>query len=307
LSFRFQKEKAVLLLSDFAFKKEKRFYCFRISLSKRKSSFIAFRFRFQKRKADFFIFRYIIMKYLKKAKRGYRKASKFVKKVNRHPVTKGLARVAKLASNVQMLMHLANIEKKRFDRTQTVPQAVAQLATTGISGQFAVILTPTPSQGVSGTTRVGNSIKVVSGCLDMQFHQQSGAINDIKIKWYLVCRPDNAANYTPTTAIAEFFEPNPFSGVNDYWSSRDPEFFSAFKVIKSGVVDLKQDAITNGNSIKQIKVPLKFNHHLKFNTDGTVITTKNQFYLFAVASAGDNGALSGAYILYNMRWYYTDN
>jgi len=97
------------------------------------------------------------------------------------------------------------------------------------------------------------------------------------------------------------------SGVNDYYSARDPEYFTAFRVIKCGVVSLHQDQITSGSATVQKKIPLKFNHHLKYNTDGSTTTTKNQMYLFVTCSGGDLGTATGATIQYNMRWYYTDN
>jgi len=248
------------------------------------------------------------MAFKKKALRyGKRVAKKAYGMAKKRYVKKGGPNIKNIYNDVMMLKHLVNVEKKRFDKTTVVPLTVAQLATTGVSGQLATILSPNPAQGTSGATRVGNSIKVVSGCLDMKFSQQSGAINDMKLRWVIVCRPDNSANISAATAIAEFYEPNPFSGVSDYWSSRDPEYFNVFKVIKSGIIHLKQDQITSGQSIQQIKVPLKFNHHLKYNTDGSTTTTKNQFYLFVTGSAGDIGALSGAFLEYNMRWYYTDN
>jgi len=127
------------------------------------------------------------------------------------------------------------------------------------------------------------------------------------LKWWIVCKPDNAPSTSASTAIANFFEPNPFSGVVDYYSSRDPEYFSSFTVIKTGTIMLKQDQITSGTALVQKKYPLKFNHHLKFNTDASTLTTKNQFYLFVTASGGDASIATGATIQYNMRWYYTDN
>lgn len=212
-----------------------------------------------------------------------------------------------IIKDVQMLKHLVNIEKKRFDITQSTVVNVGQLFGAGVSGQFASAVTPYPIEGVAQGQRVGNSIKLVSACMDIQFQQQSAAVNNIKVKYYLICRPDNSSTLSPGSTIAQFFEPNPFSGVNDYYSARDPEYFTNFKVIKSGTVTLKQDSITSGMSIVQRRIPLKLNLHLKFNTDSSTTTTKNQLYLLAVASAGDVSASTGVAMQYNIRYYYTDN
>jgi len=234
-------------------------------------------------------------------KRGVRMAKK------RYTTRKGGANLVQIAKDVSMLKHLVNVEKKRFDLGITSNVGIGQLSGAGVSGQYSTVITPFPSEGITGNQRIGNSIKLVSGCLDMQFSQQSVAVNEVKFRWTIVCKPDNNSNPSAPTSIAQFYDPNPFSGVNDFHSSRDPEYFTSMRIIKTGVVTLKQDSLTSGISIKQIKVPLKFNHHLKFNTDVSTITTKNQFYLFVTASAGDVAAFTGGLLLYNMRWFYTDN
>jgi len=240
-----------------------------------------------------------IKKYLKKqVKRG----ATYLKK--RYT---GKSSIKNIVKDVSMLKHLVNIEKKRSDITISTATAVAQTYGAGVSGAYAAIIAPVIVEGIAQGQRIGLSVKVVSGCLDIQFVQQSATLNNLKLKWWIVCRPDNSSNYSAATSIAQFFDPNPFSGVNDYYSSRDPEYFTAFKIIKTGSVSLHQDQITSGSSVVQKKFPLKFNHHLKFNTDATTTTTKNQFYLFVTCSGGDLGLATGATIQYNMRWYYTDN
>jgi len=214
---------------------------------------------------------------------------------------------SKLVKDVAMLKHLVNVEKKRFDVTLSNTVGVAQFNVSGTSGQYATVITPFPLEGVQQNQRIGNSLKIVSACIDLQFTQQASTVNRIKARWYIVCRPDNGFNYTASTSIAQFLEPNPFSTVNDYFSSRDPEYFTSMRVIKSGVVSLHSDSVTSARSNAQVKIPLKLNHHLKFNTDATNITTKNQFYLFVTCSDGDVATNTGVALLYNCRWYYTDN
>lgn len=225
----------------------------------------------------------------------------------RYTTKRGGPNVKNIYNDVMMLKHLVNVEKKRFDVTLNTSTPVAQVSTAGVSGQYSAIITPYPLEGVTGSTRIGNSFKIVSACVDIQFAQQSACINKMRLRWYIVCRPDNGTNYTASTSIAQFFEPNPFSGVNDYFSSRDPEHFTSMQVIKQGMVTIQPDTVTNARSNHQVKIPLKLNHHVKFNTDTSNVTTKNQFYLFITASDGDTALNSGVAILYNVRWYYTDN
>jgi len=248
------------------------------------------------------------MPYVKKAKRVARRIARGVYKgAKRRYVTKGGANIKNILSDVKMLKHLINVEKKRSDITITSPVYSSQFTTGGVSGAYAAIITPTVAEGITQGSRIGLSLKLVSGCMDIQFRQQASQINNLKLKYFIVCRPDNSTSATAATSIAQFFEPNPFTTVVDFYSSRDPEYFTAFRVIKQGTVNLKQDQITSGASIQQFKIPLKLNHHLKYNTDGSTITTKNQFYLFVTASDGNTTLGTGAELVYNMRWYYTDN
>lgn len=241
----------------------------------------------------------------KVAKRIYKKGKKFLKK---RYVRKGAPNMKNIIKDVKMLKHLVNVEKKRSDTTVTIAQPFAR-SNASADGAYHAILSPTISQGLQGNERVGNSIKLVSGCLDVSIEQQVNALNSNKIKLMIVCRQENAANYTSTATLNSLLEVNPFTSRRDFYSNRDPEFFSEFRVIKSITMLLAQDNISSGIARIQKKIPLKFNHHLKYNNDGTTTTTKNQFYLIALASDGEMASptLTGAQIQYNMRWYFTDN
>ena len=234
------------------------------------------------------------------AKRGYKLAKK-------RYVRRGMPRMTNIIKDVALLKHLVNVEKKRKDFTQITALPVAALNGVGVSGAQCFNISPQIAQGVTQGTRNGNSIKITSACLDIQFAQQTSTVNDLKIKWHIICRPDNGASYSSATVQDTFYEPNPFSGVIDYYSSRDPEYFNAFRVIKTGIIDLKQDQVTSGQSIVQKKIPLKLNHHQKYNTDASVSTVKNAFFLLITCSGGDMALSTGASFGYNVRWYYTDN
>jgi len=246
-------------------------------------------------------------------KKYFKKAGAFVgraavgaaKGIRKRYVKKRQPRMVNIIKDLAMLKHLVNVEKKRYDVTFTT-QTVAQNAG-AISGAYMLNITPSPNEGVTGGTRIGLSIKLVSCCIDMKFAQQANNVNDMKLRYYIVCRPDSSITYSGTQTRDQLLEPNPFSGVVDYWSNRDPEYFTAFKIIKTGVINLKQDQITSGQSIVQKKIPLKLNHHLKFPNDNSSVSTKNNFWLVVTGSSGDTGTTSGATMDYNARWYYTDN
>lgn len=235
-------------------------------------------------------------------KKTYRKVRGMAKK--RYGGVGGRSNIVK---DVALLKSLVNVEKKRFDVTSAGPITMGQTAGAGVSAYLCNDVTPAPPQGLTNATRNGNSIKIVSAVIDMYLNQSVNTINAIKLKWMLVCRPDNSLDIAAGVANTYIHETNPFSGVIDYHSNRDAEFFTAFKIIKSGRVSLSQDQIATGIAYAQIKAPLKLNHHLKYNTNASILTTKNKFYLIVMADTGDTVALTGNQVQYNIRWYYTDN
>lgn len=240
-----------------------------------------------------------------------KRVRKFVRKVGaiakKRYVRKGGPNMKNIIKDVKMLKHLTNAEKKRTDDTQIAANSVAQINGVGVTGALAYIITPTIAQGLTNASRIGNSLKLVSCCLDFNFGSQASLLSRIEFKYYIVCRPDNSTSYPVATSLAQFFEVNPFSSVIDSFSARDPEYFSAFKVIKQGKVVLPEDSITGGFGNKQVKIPLRLNHHLKYNTNASIVTTKNELMLFVTASSGDVALLTGGTFQYNARFYYTDN
>jgi len=152
------------------------------------------------------------------------------KSLRKRYVKKRQPRMINIIKDVAMLKHLVNVEKKRYDVALTI-QTMAQFAGP-LSGAYCVNITPSPNEGVTGGTRIGLSIKLVSCCIDMQFKQQANTVNDLKLRWHIICRPDNSLTYSGTQIRDQFYETNPFSGVVDFWSNRDPEYLIIFKFLK---------------------------------------------------------------------------
>lgn len=252
----------------------------------------------------------------------YKIGKALIGKRNRRRLRKGLKTAGKVAKTTLKVAsainssralytayqvgRLLNIEKKRIDVAQGNGVSFAQFAgaTTGL---YAADITPTPAQGVTGNTRNGLSCKLVSMCADIQINQSTNTVSEFRYKWYIVCRPDASLASNASTAVTQFFEPNLFSGVIDYHSNRDPEFYHQFRVLKMGYGKLTADQLSTQTSYNQFKVPLKLKHHLKFNTDASTTTVKNQMFLFIVADSGEVTALTGGQVRFNMRYYFVDN
>jgi len=147
-----------------------------------------------------------------------RKAKKYVKRVAKRAygmakkryVKKGSPNMTNIVKDVKMLKHLVNIEKKRSDITVMIAQPFGR-ANAGSDGAYHAIISPTIIQGISQGERVGNSVKLVSGCLDLSIEQQVNAINTIKIKAWIICRPENASGYSAANTLQQLLEVNPFT------------------------------------------------------------------------------------------------
>lgn len=232
-----------------------------------------------------------------------KKAGRAIKK--RYIGKKGI-KTTRIAKDIMMLKRALNVEKKRIDVAQGAGVSFAQFSGAS-TGLYAADITPAPAQGITGNTRNGLSCKLVSACADIQINQSTNTTNEFRYKWFIVCRPDASLATNAAVASTQFFENNLFSGVIDYHSNRDPEFFHQFRVIKTGYGKLTQDQLASQTSYNQFKVPLKLNHHLKFNTDASTVTTKNQLFLFVIADSGDVVGLTGGQIRFNIRYYFVDN
>ena len=205
-----------------------------------------------------------------------------------------------------MLKSLINVEKKRKDRSLSSPTQLAQYASAGAAGYFCNDITPSIAQGVGASQRTGNSVKLTSMCLDIQFKQDSATKNQVMLRYYILNVKE--ANTTVNEAGLELLEPNPFSSVRDFHSNRDPEHFTKYRIIKSGVCKVAADFThLNETSYKQIKIPLKLNHHLKYQSGSSNDSVKNTFFLLVVADTGNISTNTGIIIQYNARFYYTDN
>lgn len=233
-----------------------------------------------------------------------RKAIGAVKK--RYVGKRGGIKTNQILQDVAMLKRALNVEKKRVDVADGVGVPLGLQATAN-DGAFKVSLNPPIPQGVTANTRNGNSVKFVSACLDFQVTQQVNAINAFRYRWFIVNRPDASQVCSPLDAHVQMFEPNLFTGFRDYHANRDPEYFHQFRILKKGTGYIGQDQLTAGVGIKQHKIPLKLNHHQKYNTDASLSTTKNQMYLIIVADTGDTNQSTGCIVKYAMRFYYVDN
>ena len=239
------------------------------------------------------VFRKTVIKYAKKAGKVVKKAAK-----GRY-APKGKINYAKIAQDAAKLVKLMNVEKKYITHTNNA-FAFAQTSFASFT------ITPGIAQGITGNTRNGNSLKLVSARADFQIKTQASTVNAFKYKYYIINSPQHTGT-TSLNATNQFLDSNIFSGVVDYHSQRDPEFFKNYKVICSGGGTIMPEQLAGQTGIVQFHRNLKLNHHLKYDIDGTTVPTMNEFYLIVVADSGDTSLLTGAVMDFTWRVWYVDN
>lgn len=233
-------------------------------------------------------------------------------------------KVGQMAKDVMMLKRLINAEKKRYQiNSVSSPQVVGQVNGNS-TGHYALDLTPLPGQGTSYNQRTGNSIKWASSYFSLQFTHQSATVQKIKLRLMLVKVVGTPYSNVQTAIQGQFLQANLFttgSVVYDYYSQRIPDYFRNFKVLRSKTITLNQDTLSSQPVIKTVTFGHKFDHHVRWATDGTTVS-EGQVILLVLADSGNcstttactiaNGipvtaVNTGLVYNYNIVHYFIDN
>lgn len=256
----------------------------------------------------------------KYARKVARKVGKAVK--GRYFKGKGYSkpRIANMVRDINTLKSMVNAEKKR-NTVSSINNNVGQVSVNA-SGHYIVDVTPNPTQGTGYNNKTGNSIKWHSSHYDFQIYGQSANVSGIKLKfeWVKVIGlPYSSLN----DIFGKYIVPNPFitgGTIYDVTSSRDPDYFKNFQVVKRTYATLRPDVITGDIPVKQFSVGFKLrNHHVR-NNDNDPTLSMGQIFLIVTADRGNWGASnstcaglsntlanSGAFMSWERTDYYYDN
>lgn len=244
-------------------------------------------------------------------KKGVRKAARKARgKVIKRYFGKGYApKVNKIVSDVARLSKMINAEKKVID----VNPASANFAHFGnagatVDGAYCVDVTPAITQGITRSTRNGNSVKLYTACMDIRVDQGATAGSNYTYIGYLVRRPDAQVALTATQIKDQMFEVNPFTSIRDLNSNRDPESgMKGYKIVKKFRGSFPVDAVSGVDQFRHHKFPLKLGFHLRYNSDGSTKVEQNQLVLIVFASIGNTTTTNTLNMKCNVRYYYYDN
>lgn len=253
--------------------------------------------------------------------RRYRKPAKGMKKVAR----KGVRKVAKKTQPRTFRQKVLSVinrvsEKKKVTYQNVAPQGVSQVYG-NTDGWNCLELTPQPAQGTANNQRLGSEISLTSINLRMQFYQQSATVGPIKLRYHLVWVKGGDQSITVSQFMNEFLSVDPFSVHRDYNSSRNIDYMSVFRVLRSGRCILGQDSAASQTMIKDVRLGCKFAKPLTIRFNGNLTTVaQGKVFLVVLADSGNYSTTTantetnipvqaintGALFNYFIELYYTD-
>lgn len=244
-------------------------------------------------------------------RRKARAAKKFVKKRVIKPYTdlknqRGFKNRMRLYQEVTALKKMINAEKQNVESNVSTIHTLGQFSGAG-SGRQCIDIMPTIAQGFGEDNRKGDSVKVCSLVLKLKVETNSfNTLQPTAYTFYLIRQPTNPVNITQTPAL--FLEPNPFSGVEDYYSNRNYEHFKDFQVIGkvTGMLKSNTNDSLNQIQVKSHTLARKCEFHIRYDK-GTNTIINNPIYLLAVANDGDRGTANHIKFQYAFKVYYYDN
>ena len=248
------------------------------------------------------------MPFKRYARKQLKRAGRYAKK--RYFKGKGYStpKIGTMAKDLANLKKMINAEKQNVESVSTTEYNLAQYNGVSSNGGRVIDIMPIVSQGVSEDQRKGDSLKVCSWCLKLQVYNNGNlTLSGNNYKFYVLRQPTNPVPTTNT--FAQFLETNPFSGVSDYYSSRNYEHFKDWVVMAtcSGKLKANESGDANQGSKTNVHtVARKQEFHIRYDK-GTTDIINNPIYLVALSSDGDRNTSNKIMFKFAMKVYYYDN
>lgn len=203
-----------------------------------------------------------------------------------NPVKKGKVSSTRLMKDVAMLKRVINSEKKEITSAVT-SVAVGQINVNANTAFIEQDITPIMSQGITGQTRNGISIKPCSMIIRGQLIQQSGALQGQKI---IVEVFMNKSTTISGSLVAQLYDTNPLTGLYDYNAPRAMDTFKNWVKIASRRFTIGQDNLSGVVGFTDVKLPIRFKgYHVKFDSNNTNAVTSGQLVMVVRADSGNIG------------------
>ncbi|AXH76489.1 MAG: coat protein [Cressdnaviricota sp.] len=249
-------------------------------------------------------------------RRRYRKRVQYAKKTYKkvygsRNVPQAIKATANTAKDVASLMYQVaqirsrlNVEKKHIDRDVST----AQFGQVNVNntGFMALDVTPSIAQGVTGTTRIGNSVKLTGMSFPIQFSGMSKTISARKIKVMLfrVSSADNGVDVNE--CIADYLDGNPLNGIIDYNSQKAYRSHKndGIKLIRQKVYTLPavpttmagDDETANDTELSgfSAKFNVKCQDVLRYASNGDTTPDGIRYFIYFFADKGNKSPTSNS-------------
>lgn len=191
-----------------------------------------------------------------------------------------------------------------------------------IAGYSLSDITPLVSQNDGYNNRTGSKVSICSMSVRFQFWQQASVQQNISLKYHIIYIPNNNEN-SLSLMMTQMYQNNPFSGIIDYNSSRNPDYMKSYKIIRTGRCYLPQDSTTSTaqSIVKESRIGIKLKKPITLSySQNTNNVAQGRFMLLVFANCGNSntsttctlanvpvtGTSTGVY--YNMAYdtYYYD-
>lgn len=191
-----------------------------------------------------------------------------------------------------------------------------------IAGYSFSDITPLIGQNDGYNNRTGSKVSICSMSVRFQFWQQASVQQNVSLKYHIVYVPNNNEN-SLSLMMSQMFQNNPFSGIIDYNSSRNPDYMKSYKILRTGRCYLPQDSTTSTaqSIVKESRIGIKLKKPITLTySANTNSIAQGRFMLLVFANCGNSntstactlanvpitGTSTGLY--YNMAYdtYYYD-
>lgn len=210
--------------------------------------------------------------------------------------------VANIAKDLSLLKMVVNTEAKQV---YTLAAAVQNVNST----TSLVYGIGTMAQGTSGSTRVGDSIKVFRIDLNLNFYYSSGTVctnNNQVFNWYLVrYLKTPSSSGTTAFAIADFLNVDGDGQITPS-SFPNPDLNENFQIMSDGQVELQLPVIVSGTSStsqRVISVSHECSFHQTYSGSANTTITDNMCFVVVTASRPINTGGSSGVAVQSCTWF----
>ena len=240
----------------------------------------------------------------------------------RYTTRKGLPKLGQVFRDVATMKKMINAEKKRYDFSTLDGDGYVLGQVQGNTENARVInITPTMAVGAQNGQRIGNSIKMHSAFIRLQFVGQVALVSAQRHRfevWYV----DNQEDMAPGTLLPKLFVANEFNGLFDFNSTRNQAYFTQYQKVCSRTITLPSEDIANEVMIKDYSIPLKLTKHLKYLDASTARPTTGTYFITVRSDSGNGSATTpctltrtlpqkavntGSFMNISVAEYYYDN